>query len=234
MVHVLHTQRSHPLVVMVVSTQIACCLRGCHNLVLHMQIRGITINRETCTDRISCFQFCTIVLDFTRIDILHIDGLNHVVTLYIKEVKAIFQTAVQTMTPRQLVVPETLWLQLFVGRLIQIHLLGISTTETFAGHRLQLACSDRTDNDTCLWNPLITSHRVVVVAQTSINSQPVCQVLTKINITCDIISMRMTTLHQTLLGGNLFTRLTIGIVGTSIDMLIIHANGSTVALKQLG
>ena len=234
MIYILHAQRCQPLVLTVVDTQETNSFRSGHYFFFHMQVRCVGIDVEVGVDRVFRLQFDTPVLYFTRVHILHLDGLDEVVGLDIKEVGTIGKATIQTVTPRQFVVPQALRLQVFVCRLIEKHLLGVSTAETLADHCLHLACSDGADDDTSLRNPFATSDGVVVVTHSGIYGEPVGQVLAEVHITGNAIGTRVAALHQTLWGGYLLVGLAVGIVGTTIEMLVVNAHCGTVASKQLG
>ena len=135
--------------------------------------------------------------------------------------------------PCQFVVPQTLGPErVVIGSAIHIHLARIGIAEPLACRGFQHPRTDWTEDDAQLRHPFTTCRRVVVVAQSRIESEPPGDVLSEIQVSCPFFIVRMSTLHASLRSGNRLSRLAVGVPSPSVDVLVVDAHRDAVALHQ--
>ena len=117
-VDILQAEGGEPLATAVVHTSTGRQFWGGKDFVLHVEIGRVGFQAPVAVHVTGGLQLEAPVLYLARIHVarlaVHLLSLNHVVTFYIEEVRAVSQglqipsNAAQVMMPRQLIVPQTL------------------------------------------------------------------------------------------------------------------------------
>ena len=132
------------------------------------------------------------------------------------------------MLPGQFVADKTLRTQVLVGGRIQIHLAHGGIAETFTDGGFQLTICNRSEDKSCLWNPLTACYRVIIPSDACINGEPSGEVVTNVGINGSFIILGQT--GEFIGGIHHVTRFSIGIPGMSVYALVIGSQGHISAL----
>ena len=127
------------------------------------------------------------------------------------------------MTPTNLIVEHTFGSKLVVSSLVKIHIFACWIAEALTKHELEFTCFDGANNESCLWNPLASSGRMMVVTNSCIESYVLCYLLTNIGITSHLILMSVCALHLSLRSQHSCTSFFVLIPSVSVDMLVVDA-----------
>ena len=174
----------------------------------------------------------TLVLKFARVDILALNSLDDVVGLDVVEVEAVRETTFEdAMAPRELVTHKTFGFEVGVRRRIEVHLAHCGIAETLADHSLDFTRFQRTNHDTALWNPFAACDSMVVITDACIDSKPREDILSQIDI--DSIFVIMNVCALLILCLKHFARLATGIIGTSVDVLVIGSDSEATACPKV-
>ena len=176
-------------------------------------------------------QLQTTVLHLSRIHVMTLDGLNHIVSFNIIEVHSIRNSDVGEMLfPGKLIIPQAFRSQFLVGGGIEIHLAHRRIAEALARHQFHFSVLRRPENKTHLGNPFRAGHVMMVETEACVDSHPRSNVLTVVHVTRYLVPVTLAALFVGRIENA--ARFLRGIISTAVDVLVVHAGCKTGTLKQ--
>ena len=226
------SSRCTPLTLHETGTKITLVGRCSNDGILHIEITVVGVDAPMFVHKPSGLHLDALVLEFARVDILTLDGLDDVVGLDVIEVEAVGKATVQhTMAPREFVTHQAFGFEVGVRRRIKVHLTHCGLAETFADHRLDFAGFHRTNHNASLRNPFTACDGVVVITDACIDGKPREDILSQIDIDSIFVVVNMRALL--ILCFKHFARLAAGIIGTSVDVLVIGSDSEATACPKV-